>query len=194
MWLGVAVIIAFGAGYHAGFGSVSNLQEALIDIPLNLDARTQIANCVAENGLPDHACTPGAVFPEATQDITCVKGYTKTVRNVSTSLKKQVYREYNIPYPQPFGSYEVDHFIPLTLGGNNDIANLFPESAEPKPGFKEKDLVENYLHEKVCAGEISLALAQREISTNWVAVYNTISPADLAQLKAQYKSWAGTGD
>jgi hypothetical protein len=105
-----------------------------------------------------------------------------------------VYQEYGVAYPPPFGTYEADHFIPLTLGGSNDIANLFPEAASPQPGFKEKDLVENYLHQKVCSGDITLSAAQHAIAANWLAVYNTISPTDLNALRQAYKSWAATGD
>ena len=108
------------------------------------------------------------------------------------SLKKRVYREYGVPYPPPFGSYEADHFIPLTLGGNNDIANLFPEAAEPRPGFREKDLVENYLHEQVCLGNMSLSFAQKVISANWLDIYNNFSSYELERLKKAYKSWAGS--
>ncbi len=197
IWLGVGFFIVLMAGYYAGQDSISLLnQQALFssDEPFVVQAPIQNQGCVIQGSLPDPACTPGAIFPDVTREQTCVSGYTKTVRNVSTSLKKKVYAEYGIAYPPPFGSYEADHFIPLTLGGSNDIANLFPEAAEPKPGFKEKDLVENYLHQKVCAGDISLSAAQRAIATNWVTVYNAISPSELASLRQLYKSWATTGD
>jgi len=42
----------------------------------------------------------------------------------------------------------------LEIGGSNDIANLFREAAETGAGFHEKDLVENYLHQKICTGEL----------------------------------------
>jgi hypothetical protein len=61
--------------------------------------------------------------------------------------------------------------VPLEIGVSNDIANLFPEAAEPKPGFHEKDQVENYLHEQVCAGRMNLFDAQRAIATDWLQVY-----------------------
>ncbi len=87
------------------------------------------------------------------------------------SEKDQVYAEYGI-YQHYTGQYEVDHLVPLELGGSNDIANLWPEAASPTPGFHEKDKVENYLHDQVCSGAISLKEAQIEIATNWLAVYN----------------------
>ena len=158
--------------------------------PIVLDERTKEADCQIQGSLPDHECSPGAVFKDATQEIICVSGYTKTVRNVSVSLKKKVFAEYGIAYPVPFGSYEVDHIVPLALGGNNDIANLFPEARQPYPGFQEKDVVENYLHEHVCSGEIDLAAAQVQIANDWLGVYNNLSEETIKAYKAKYKSWA----
>jgi len=42
------------------------------------------------------------------------------------------------------------------------------------PGVKKKDEVEDYLHHKVCSGETPLAEAQREIASDWYAVYKCI--------------------
>ena len=194
LWLGITFFLAGMTAYYAGQDSVipAKSQQALIEEPLLLPERIKAANCQVRGSLPDPECTPGAVFPDVTKGQTCVDGYTKTVRAVSVSLKKRVYREYGVPYPPPFGSYEADHFIPLTLGGNNDIANLFPEAAEPRPGFREKDLVENYLHEQVCLGNMSLSFAQKVISANWLDIYNNFSSYELERLKKAYKSWAGS--
>ena len=38
--------------------------------------------------------------------------------------------------------------------------------------FHEKDKMENYLHDQVCANAISFKEAQIEIAMNWLAVYN----------------------
>lgn len=136
-----------------------------------LGVRTRTADCIAQGGLQDKPCTPGAVFPQATKEEVCVKGYSSSVRNVPQSEKDAVYAEYGI-YHHTAGQYEVDHLISLELGGSNDIANLWPEASLPVPGFHQKDLVENYLHSKVCSGVISLQEAQKEISANWLSVYN----------------------
>jgi hypothetical protein len=120
---------------------------------------------------PDPELTPGDVLPVKKEEI-CVSGYTKTVRNVTVATKKEVFAEYHVLYPQPEGTYEVDHFIPLELGGSNDIKNLWLEPASPKPGFHEKDIVENYLHDGVCKGNITLEDAQRQIAQDWFAVYS----------------------
>jgi len=133
--------------------------------------QTKTSGCVAHGGLPDSACTPGAIFPNATVQEICTSGYSSSVRNVPTSEKDQAYAEYGIQSHYA-GQYEVDHLVPLELGGSNDIANLWPEAASPTPGFHQKDQVENYLHDQMCSGAISLREAQNEIATNWLAVYN----------------------
>ena len=58
--------------------------------------RTKSSNCVAANAMPDPACTPGAIFPEATKEQICTPGYSSQVRDVSESLKEDVYAEYGI--------------------------------------------------------------------------------------------------
>ena len=156
------------------------------DDPLTLGQRTKKSACEIQGPLPDSDCTPGSVFASATPSPICVEGYTKTVRNVTADTKRKVYGEYGLSYPQPSGSYEVDHLIPLELGGNNSISNLFPEAASPKPGFHEKDLVENFLHNEVCSGDISLAYAQQTIATNWLEVWNALTPEQIKFLKHQY--------
>lgn len=139
----------------------------------NFGVQTKTSGCVAHNGLPDAACTPGALFANATQDQICQSGYSSSVRNVPISEKDQVYAEYGIT-SRSSGEYEVDHLVSLELGGSNDIANLWPELANPTPGFHQKDGVENYLHAQMCSGALSLADAQSEIATNWLTVYNAM--------------------
>jgi hypothetical protein len=51
---------------------------------------------------------------------------------------------------------EIDHLIPLELGGSNDVKNLWPQPQDPRPGSFEKDSLENDLHHRVCNGEMSL--------------------------------------
>jgi hypothetical protein len=139
----------------------------------SLGQRTKTSGCVSVNAMPDSACTPGAIFPDATKDKICVPGYSSKVRNVPDSVKNNAYAEYGVVSHTP-GQYEVDHLISLELGGSNDIANLWPEPADPRPGFHEKDKVENYLHDQVCSGSMSLQDAQIKIANDWFSVYQTL--------------------
>lgn len=150
------------------------------------DERIMSSGCEARGPLPDHACTPGAIFETATVEQICVAGYTKTVRNVSTNTRKQAFAEYGITYPQPRGAYEVDHLIPLALGGSNDTANLWPEAAEPAPGFHEKDIVEVFLQQEVCGGRVELSAAQRQAATNWLAVYKNMTFEKILTIRKKY--------
>lgn len=137
---------------------------------LGISIGTKTSNCMVNGPLPDRECSPGAIFAEAAKEQVCVPGYSQKVRDVPVSEKNDVYDEYNI-YSHKTGEYEIDHIISLELGGSNDIANLYPEAAEPVPGFHQKDALENLLHKKVCDGEIGLHEAQVMISTDWVSAY-----------------------
>jgi hypothetical protein len=139
-----------------------------------LGQRTKTSGCVTAYGLPDAQCTPGAILPDATTGQICAPGYSASIRDVSDSVKDQVYAEYGIASQAP-GQYEVDHLVPLELGGSNDIANLFPQAADPRPGFHEKDQVENWLHDQVCSGAIPLPDAQIGIARNWLQFYPFVS-------------------
>ena len=154
----------------------SQAQAARSGIPYSVVSSPRLslaAQCVAQGTLPDPTCTPGAIFAGVTASEVCTPGYSKSVRNVPTSVKNQVYASYGVLTHSP-GEYEIDHYIPLELGGSNEVTNLWPEPASPVPGFHEKDKVENYLHDQVCSGAMTLSEAQHEISTNWVDVYNRI--------------------
>ncbi len=165
------------------FGAAATAEPAGVFVA---DERTMSSGCKANGPYPDHACSPGAVFEDATVDQICVKGYTQTVRNVSTNLRKQVFAEYGMAYPEPRGAYEVDHIVPLALAGSNDIANLFPESALPIPGFHEKDIVEVFLQQEVCSHRVVLPAAQLQIATDWLAVYNNMTFEQIQAIKKKY--------
>ena len=120
------------------------------------------ASCHVNGLLPDPSCTPGAVATASLETICHTS--TRSRRQVSRELRRAAFAEYGLSPHQPPGSYEVDHLIPLELGGSNELANLWPESA---PGFHDKDQVEDELHRRVCSGRMTLEAAQREIASNW---------------------------
>jgi hypothetical protein len=121
---------------------------------------------------PDPQLTPGDAFDVGVSDL-CVPGYTKSVRNVPAELKRQVYAEYGVTHHGP-SEYELDHLVPLELGGSNSIKNLWPESKRTTPwNAYVKDRLENRLHELVCAGKLDLKVAQAAIASNWIQAYQT---------------------
>ena len=120
--------------------------------------------------LPDAKLTPGDVFDVTLQDI-CISGYSKKVRAVPRSLRNEAYRLYGITSPNP-GDYQLDHLIPLCLGGSNSIRNLWPQSYRTSPwNAHVKDVLERRLCNLVCAGKVDLKTAQHEIATDWIKAY-----------------------
>jgi hypothetical protein len=135
----------------------------------------QVATHAGPDSLyPDPTLTPGASFDGVTADQICLPGYARSVRDVTTAERAQVYTQYGATDVR--GADEVDHFIPLELGGSNAIANLWPEPFGA-PGAHEKDRVENYLHDQVCSGALALGDAQQMIVGDWYAIYLTLSVA-----------------
>jgi hypothetical protein len=117
---------------------------------------------------PDVRLTPGATVP-VTQRQVC--GTEIPVPAVPAALQQKVFEQYGVPNPSA-DRYEVDYLITPELGGATDIRNLWPE---PYQDFvwnaHVKDQLENRLHVMVCHGDIDLATAQRDISSDWIAAY-----------------------
>ncbi len=134
--------------------------------------------------MPDPKLTPGDVLPVGLADIQ-VKGYSSKVRNVPIEVKRQVYASYGIAH-WVTGQYEVDHLIPLSLGGSNSTKNLWPESYLTSPwNAHTKDALEDKLLSLVRSGKVDLHQAQQEIAANWITAYKKyVSPTPLAARKS----------
>jgi hypothetical protein len=69
---------------------------------------------------------------------------------------------------------EIDHIVPLELGGSNDVSNLFPEPGSGPASYHVKDRLENRLRDLVCGDRISLVSARRGIAGNWEHQYRQL--------------------
>ena len=133
--------------------------------------------------LPIKKQTPGVVNVAVTQaninDNICKSGWTDTIRppvSYTNNLKTQQLAGPYAGFVKIWGNnpsaYEEDHLISLQLGGSpTDPKNLFPEPYAGK-NARTKDVIETKLKRLVCAGTITLKVAQKAISTNWVTAYN----------------------
>lgn len=136
---------------------------------------------LAGRQLPDPACTPGSIAVGSDQaPMICRSGWTETVRPssaVTERVKTAAMRAYRIPESQR-ARVELDHLVPLVLGGSNDVTNLWPQLSDlPGVGFlNSKDAVESALGRAVCAGKVDLATAQRAIALDWTTARAVISP------------------
>jgi hypothetical protein len=119
--------------------------------------------------VPEPRLTPGAVA-FVNRDQVCNSAWPKN-RAVPTSVRRKVFEEYRISGAEP-RAYEVDYLISPALGGADDIRNLWPQSYSATAwNAYVKDTLEDRLRELVCSGQLDLAMAQRDISSDWIAAY-----------------------
>jgi hypothetical protein len=129
--------------------------------------------------VPDPQCTPGGVNPSVTEDsLRSAEFRTSCIRNCESSeaAKHATYKWYGLVSPRGNSGEnqicELDHLVPLELGGADGLGNLWPQCgpdgvALDRRDFKMKDHVENYLAEQVRSGQMPLDSAQRGIATDW---------------------------
>lgn len=127
---------------------------------------------------PNPKLTPGKVDTAKLSDLLakylCQKRmctYSEAHRNVSSSEKNEVMAKYGVN-----STGEIDHFIPLGLGGSNDISNLWPQPEHniwngTDYGFRKKDRLETYLINEVKDSHISPVDAQECIRADWIMCY-----------------------
>jgi hypothetical protein len=169
-FVGVAFFIAAVAGKllvsHSTRGADSVVAATVV--PATHLATT---NDSPERGSePDRSLTPGATRRVAIGDV-CSMAHEQVVGEVSTPLRQEVFREYGIVNARA-DDYEIDYLIAPGLGGVEEIHNLWPEPYTSQTwNAHVKDALEERLHEMVCAGELDLATAQRDIATDWIAAY-----------------------
>jgi len=117
---------------------------------------------VSSNALANsHTVPPVGAVANVTKDQICVSGYTKTVRP-STSFTDKLKVQWTPIGHQP-SEYELDHYIPIELGGApKDPNNLWMQVLSEA---RLKDVQETSLHKRVCKGNITLKKAQNTIRT-----------------------------
>jgi hypothetical protein len=97
----------------------------------------------------------------------CVKGWTASIRppvSYTNEIKKQRMREMGLPL-ELIGNFQLDHKLPLSLGGSpDDIRNLVLQDHDEAG---EKDAVERCLPAAVCSGAVNLHDAQLAIWRDW---------------------------
>jgi len=157
--------------HHGGVAVWLGVSSARVAVgrSIRLGPRTRTVGCRL-GPLPDRRCSPGAYYSRLTRAVLCARGFhTSDVRNVPQLEKFSVEREYGLAPAYYGATLEIDHIVPLELGGSNAIANLFPER-----GYGAKDRLEDRLHQLVCAGRMTLAAARVGIARNWPVLYRQV--------------------
>jgi hypothetical protein len=143
-------------------------------LPAGALAQADVSEPARETSLaviPDPLLTPGSVRTTNVGEI-CSTG-TRELRHWSRERDDRIMTEYGLP-SGPHPDYEVDHLIPLGIGGADDGANLWAEprrSIEPKWNAERKDELEWRLRELVCSGALDVRIAQLAIRDDWTEAY-----------------------
>lgn len=155
----------------------------LINTQLFSNPRTAGLVSVSVKGLyPNKLLTPGKAETLNAKDLTALyngKTYSQSHRAVNDTLKKNIYAEYGVIYPQPAGEYEVDHFYPLCAGGSNDPQNLWLQPAHvffqgEDYGYHAKDVLEAHVCAQIKNGNIDPQIAYKKITSDWIKYYQEL--------------------
>lgn len=162
------------AQWLAGGSGSGGSTHVAVGRTVRLAPRTRTADCRLGPS-PDRRCSPGAYYPGITEAVVCSSGFhTSSIRHVSESERHAVEIEYGLAATTYGHTLEIDHIVPLELGGSNEIGNLFPERAYAHPGYHVKDRLENRLHALVCSNRLGLRAARLGIASNWRALYDRV--------------------
>ncbi|MGZ3743061.1 MAG: hypothetical protein ACXWRE_11565 [Pseudobdellovibrionaceae bacterium] len=104
---------------------------------------------------PDEVLTPGAACDHA-DSYRYPERIAYCNRNVSTDLKKEIFVNYDqLGYrtmQMQRADFKIDHYIPLCMGGGNDIKNLWPQH---KSVYAVTDPLEPLLCDKMAEGKLT---------------------------------------
>jgi hypothetical protein len=189
--LGVVVVTTGACGGTSGpvgvQGPVGPSQVALaVVLPSTVSAPVQKAAPQVYrrlgNGvlLPSARLTTGSTLPGAKVPGICALHYTMGIRQPRFNAKVDTLIAYGVPLAKRT-SYQLDHLIPVSLGGDNRPQNLWPQPLGPKAADL-KDRVELRLHSLVCSGHLTLVKAQLLIRTNWWRAYQHYGAAPKPQI------------
>jgi len=137
----------------------------------------------ARGQLPDPACTPGSVGSTDVNTV-CVPRFSAQRRPSGYNtepVKTAAMLAYRIPVADRKRT-ELDHLVPLELGGSNDVSNLWPQISDLSlvDEHNSKDQVENRIKLAVCRDrKVTLVAAQEALARDWTAAekFLGLSPA-----------------
>ncbi len=124
--------------------------------------------------LPNPNLTGGSVRIDG-HDLKATCGHSKEHRSsMNHARRDEILTRYGLP-PGTHPDYEIDHLIPLCLGGGDDPSNLWPQprrGIEPKWNAEAKDRLERFICDMVCAGQLDIGTAQEAFAKDWIAAYH----------------------
>jgi hypothetical protein len=99
--------------------------------------------------------------------------YSKRHRHTTAEEKQAAYDAYHVE--RAGRDFEVDHRVPLCLGGGDVEENLWPQEGSAHPSYHDKDRLEDRICEMVCRDHsMSLQDGQAIFLGDWIAGYQQI--------------------
>jgi hypothetical protein len=123
---------------------------------------------VAFAQLPNTFQTPGATLKVDAKRV-CAADFEASLKPVANWQKEQALERYG-ERPESFKG-EIDHLVPVILGGSNDPDNLWPMHGAGEMTPEAKAHLAERLHALVCDGKISLKDAQNAFKKDWTKSY-----------------------
>jgi hypothetical protein len=120
---------------------------------------------------PNLQLTPGVVA--VTDRLAVCQGPKRMRVPLSPWDQQTVYDEYGISAKQA-RRYGMDYLVPLQLGGAPVVQNAWPVLVRGL-GYHEKESLNARLRVSVCRGDIPLEVAQKQITTDWFALWVKLS-------------------
>lgn len=137
---------------------------------------------------------PGETDPRVTQanigETICRPGYSRAARPayaVTGPLKR---RMMDSQHPgEPMSAYELDHLIPISLGGAPlDARDLWLQPREGQANAGDKNVLAYVLWRLVCERRVPLEVAQTAISRDWTKAYETYAtPENVARYHFRHR-------
>lgn len=113
---------------------------------------------------PQEEATPGSLCQNA-DDYRYPEHIAYCERNVQSSVKQQIIEDYDRRFGYEIdrmdrGLFKIDHFIPLCMGGSNELNNLWPQHISV---YEVTDPLEQMICEKMSQGVLKQARAVQYI-------------------------------
>src|SRR4030095_11689490 len=108
------------------------------------------------------------------QTTICVSGWTAAVRpsvSFTQAVKRRMLEQAGVDASEAI-KYEVDHFVPLALGGHpRAVDTLWLQRWDGPWSARVKDRLERALQVAVCTGRLTLQAAREAIRDHWKEAY-----------------------
>ncbi len=151
------------AGFAAQFGAIS--ASAVKSVAKQKAFAAAAAPAATGRTRPDSSFTPGHLCSPTDPNFKEYR-YAEHIaycqRNVTKAMKREVGAHYGIAEAD-WHDYEFDHLIPLSIGGDSSVDNLWPEPNADNQGPNGKDQLELQLYIQMRDGKISQADAVKQI-------------------------------